>query len=89
MPPFAFSSLEFMPVDYECEEELQEKRGLSQLEACLQHGSEHVCSPQVGTFTGQHSQRFERGSSPQRQCHIFLFHQRSDQIAGQIRGSGF
>lgn len=37
----------------EREEELQEERGLPQLEARLQHGPEHVCPPQVRTPTGQ------------------------------------
>lgn len=45
-----------MPVGSECEEELQEECGLSQLEARLQHGSEHVRPAQVGTLTGQLSQ---------------------------------
>lgn len=39
----------------ECEEELQEERGVPQLETRLQHGSEHVCSPQVWTLAGRHS----------------------------------
>lgn len=37
----------------EHKEELQEERGLPQLETCLQHGPEHVCPPQVRTPSGQ------------------------------------
>ena len=48
--------VEFMPVDSEREEELQEERGLSQLETRLQHLPVHVRPPQVWTLTGQHSQ---------------------------------
>lgn len=47
------SSVEFMSVGSECEEELQEERGLSQLETRLQHRSEHVRPAQVRTLTGQ------------------------------------
>lgn len=43
-----------MSVGSEREEELQEERGVPQLEARLQHGSEHVRSPQVWTLTGRH-----------------------------------
>ncbi|TMS02161.1 cGMP-specific 3',5'-cyclic phosphodiesterase [Larimichthys crocea] len=53
---------EFMPVDSECEEELQEECGISQLEARLQHGSEHVRPAQVRTLTGQCSQSLARKS---------------------------
>lgn len=45
--------VEFMSMGSEREEELQEERGLPQLEARLQHGPEHVCPPQVRTPTGQ------------------------------------
>lgn len=50
------SSAEFMPVGSEREEELQETRGVPQLETRLQHGSEHVRPAQVRTLTGQFSQ---------------------------------
>lgn len=49
---FSLSSVELMPVDSEREEELQEECGLSQLETRFQHGSDHVCSPEVWTLTG-------------------------------------
>lgn len=45
--------LEFMPLDSECEEELQEECGLSQLETRLQHGPDHVHPAEVRTPTGQ------------------------------------
>ena len=45
--------LEFMPLDSECEEELQEECGLSQLETRLQHGPDHVHPAEVRTLTGQ------------------------------------
>lgn len=54
-PAVALSSAEFMPVGSECEEELQEARGVPQLETRLQHGSEHVRPAQVGTLAGQFS----------------------------------
>ncbi len=47
------SSAEFMSVGSECEEELQEECGLSQLETRLQHRSEHVRPAQVRALTGQ------------------------------------
>lgn len=49
----SLSSAEFMSVDSEREEELQEECGLSQLETRLQHGSEYVRTAQVRTLTGQ------------------------------------
>lgn len=45
--------VEFMSMGSEREEELQEERGLPQLETRLQHGPEHVCSPQVRAPSGQ------------------------------------
>lgn len=45
--------VEFMPMGSEREEELQEECGVPQLETRLQHGSEHVCSPQVWTLAGR------------------------------------
>lgn len=47
------SSVEFMSVGSECEEELQEECGLSQLETRLQHLPVHVRTPQVGSITGE------------------------------------
>lgn len=52
-PAVASSSAEFMPVGSEREEELQEARGVPQLETRLQHGSEHVRPAQVGSLAGQ------------------------------------
>lgn len=56
LPAVALSSTESMPVGAEREEELQEARGLPQLETRLQHGSEHVRPAQVRTLAGQFSQ---------------------------------
>ena len=42
-----------VPVDLERKEELQEERGLPQLETRLQHSPVHVRSPQVWTLTGK------------------------------------
>lgn len=48
---------EFMSMGSEREEELQEERGLPQLETRLQHGPEHVCTPQVRTPTGKQPEK--------------------------------
>lgn len=47
------SFAELVSVGSECEEELQKKCGLSQLETCLQHCPVHVRSAQVWAATGQ------------------------------------